>query len=328
MLTLMGRKIMGCFAASVLAVTGTPCYAKPYPSQTIRIVVPFSSGGPTESVARALADAMRPTLGQTAVVQSYAGGGGTIGTSAVAKAEPDGYTVLLSHMGFAMAPELYKDPGYDVLKSFEPIGMLVDMPMTIMARKNFPPQNVPELVSYLKKNQAHITMAHGGLGAASYMCGVLLMDTFGVKLMSIAHRGTAPAMRDVIEERMDLLCDQTSNAEPYINRGEVKAYAVTGLQPVPTLSNLPTMDKSGYTGFRIGVWHAMWVPKGTPKPVIATLTKAVKNALADNKFQEQMKKLGAEVLVDEVSASAVKTKIEAEGLRWASLFRKFGIEHI
>src|SRR5690606_19365279 len=237
-----------------------------YPERAINMVVPFSAGGPTDNVARSLAEAMRPTLGQTVVVENKAGAGGTIGTSFVGRADPDGYTILLMHLGFTTAPSLYKDPGYDPFKSFQPVGLVVDVPMTVIAREDFPPNNIKELVDYVKQNKDKVSLANAGIGAASHLCGTMLVDALGVDLLTIPYKGTGPAMNDLLGKQVDMLCDQTTNTTQHIKANKVKAYAVTSLKRVPTLPDLPTMDESGFKGFQVGIWHGIWVPKGTPQP--------------------------------------------------------------
>jgi len=326
MQTFAYRKIMAGLATGMLAFA-TPSYAQSnYPSRPINIVVPFSAGGPTDNVARSLAEAMRPSLGQPLVIENKAGAGGTIGTSTVARAEPDGYTVLLMHVGFSTAASLYKNPGYDPLESFEPIGLLVEPPMTIIARDDFPPNTFAELVDYLKKNQDKVSLANAGIGAASHLCGTMLVDALGIDLLTIPYKGTGPAMNDLLGKQVDLMCDQTTNTTPHINAGKVKAYAVTSLKRVPTLPDLPTMDESGYKGFQVGIWHAMWAPKGTPQPIIDKLTKALQDGLADPKFQERMRVLGADVLSNEANGPALTAKVKQQVPQWAELFKKAGIQ--
>jgi tripartite-type tricarboxylate transporter receptor subunit TctC len=318
------RRLAALFAAVALSAAGT-AYAD-YPDHAINMVVPFAAGGPTDNVARSLAEAMRPSLGQTVIVENKGGAGGTIGTSYVAKQPADGYTVLLMHVGFSTAPSLYKDPGYDPYKSFEPIGLVVDVPMTILARDNFPPNNIQELAKYVKENSDKITLANAGIGAASHLCSTMLNEAFGVNLLTIPYKGTAPAMNDLLGKQVDMLCDQTTNTTQQINAKKVKAYAVTSLQRVPTLANLPTMDESGYKGFQVGIWHAMWVPQGTPKPVVDKLIKALQAGVADPKFQERMQTLGATVLVKDANPEALEKLVHQQVPQWEALFKKARVE--
>lgn len=311
---------------AVAALIGSGQAMADYPDRPINMVVPFAAGGPTDNVARSLAEAMRASLGETIVVENKSGAGGTLGTSQVARAKPDGYSVLLMHVGFSTAPSLYKNPGYNALDSFEPIGLVVDVPMTIIAREDFPPNNMKELAEYIKKNNEKVSLANAGVGAASHLCSTMLMDAFGVQLLTIPYKGTAPAMNDLLGKQVDMLCDQTTNTTQQIEAKKVKAYAVTSLKRVPTLPDLPTMDESGYKGFEVGIWHGMWVPKGTPKPVVDKLVKSLQTGLADAKFKERMRVLGATVLEKEATPDALTARVKQQVPQWAELFKKAGLE--
>lgn len=318
------RTFSTLFAASLLFSINA--VQAEFPDHPINMVVPFAADGPTDNVARSLAEAMRHSLGQSVVIENKGGAGGTIGTTQVARSQPDGYSVLLMHVGFSTAPPLYKKPGYDPYESFEPIGLVVDVPMTLIARSDFPPDTIQELVEYVKKNYDSILLANAGIGAASHLCGTMLTEALGVPLLTIAYKGTAPAMSDLLDKQMDLLCDQTTNTTPQIDSGKVKAYAVTSLQRVSTLPKLPTMDKSGFKDFEVGIWHGMWVPKGTPKLVIDKLVKSLQAGLAEPKFQKRMKQLGATVLTAEAQPQALDAKVKQQVPQWTALFRKAGVE--
>jgi len=314
-------------AAALVAAGAAPARAADdFPRKPVTIVVPFAAGGPTDNVARSLSEAMRPALGQTVVVENKAGAGGTIGTSFVARAEPDGYTVLLMHIGFSTAPSLYKNPNYDPFESFEPVGLVVDVPMTIIARDNFPPNNIKELVEYVRENKDKVSLANAGIGAASHLCGTMLTSALGVDLLTVPYGGTGPAMNDLLGKQVDMMCDQSTNTTQYIAAKKVKAYAVTTQKRMPTLPDLPTMDESGFKGFEVGIWHGMWVPKGTPQPVVDKLVKALQTGLADAKFQERMQGLGAEVLTEQANPQALDAKVKQQVPQWADLFKKAGIQ--
>ncbi len=318
-------KIGSALFLSTLLSTGA-AQAADYPDHTINMVVPFSAGGPTDNVARSLAEAMRPTLGQTVVVENKAGAGGTIGTSQVARAKPDGYNFLLMHIGFSTAPSLYKDPGYNPSTSFQPIGLVVDVPMTIIARADFPPNNIKELVEYLKANKDKVSLANAGIGAASHLCGTMFTNAIGVDLLTIPYKGTGPAMNDLLGKQVDVMCDQTTNTTQHIKAGTVKAYAVTSKQRVPTLPDLPTMQESGFKDFEVGIWHGMWVPKGTPKPVVDKLVSALQAGLANPDFQKRMAGLGATVLTAEANPESLTKKVNQQVPQWAELFKKAGLQ--
>ncbi|KAK89123.1 tripartite tricarboxylate transporter substrate binding protein BugD [Bordetella holmesii] len=314
----LSRTLTVAFASGTMFAAAGATAA--YPDHPVNMVVPFAAGGPTDNVARSLAEAMRPSLGETIVVENKGGAGGTIGTNQVARAPADGYQTLLMHAGFSTAPSLYKSPGYDPYTSFAPIGLVVDVPMTIIARSDFPANNIQELAEYVKKNHDKISLANAGIGAASHLCGVMLADAFGVNLLTIPYKGTAPAMNDLLGKQVDLLCDQTTNTTQQIASGKVKAYAVTSLKRVPTLPDLPTMDESGFKNFEVGIWHGMWVPKDTPKDVQEKLVKSLQAGLADPKFQERMKQLGATVLSSEANPKALDAKVKQQVPQWEKLF--------
>lgn len=318
-------KLSSALFVSALLSAGA-AHSADYPDHAINMVVPFSAGGPTDNVARSLAEAMRPTLGETIVVENKAGAGGTIGVSQVARAKPDGYSFLLMHIGFSTAPSLYKNPGYDPKTSFEPLGLVVDVPMTIIARADFPPNNIQELVEYLKANKDKVSLANAGIGAASHLCGTMFTNALGVDLLTIPYKGTGPAMNDLLGKQVDVLCDQTTNTTQHIKAGTVKAYAVTSKQRVSTLPDLPTMQEAGFKDFEVGIWHGMWAPKGTPKPITEKLTAALQAGLADPAFQERMAGLGATVLTDDANPEALSKKVEQQVPQWAELFKKSGIE--
>ena len=299
--------------------------AAEYPERPVNMVVPFSAGGPTDTVARSLAEAMRPALGETVVVENKGGAGGTIGVSHVARAKPDGYSILLMHIGFSTAQSLYKNPGY-TSDSFEPIGLVVDVPMTIIARSDFPANNIKELVEYVKANKEKVSLANAGIGAASHLCGTMFSSAIGVDLLTIPYKGTGPAMNDLLGKQVDIMCDQTTNTTQHIKAGTVKAYAVTSKQRVPTLPDLPTMQESGFDGFEVGIWHGMWAPKGTPKPALDKLNAALKAGLADKAFQDRMAGLGANVLTDRATPEALAAHVNQQVPQWAKLFQAAGIQ--
>ena len=299
--------------------------AASYPERPVSMVVPFSAGGPTDTVARSLAEAMRNSLGETVLVENKGGAGGTIGVNHVARAKPDGYTILLMHIGFSTAQSLYKNPGYSS-DSFEPIGLVLDVPMTIIARADFPADNIQELIEYIKANADKVSLANAGIGAASHLCGTMFSNAIGVDLLTIPYKGTGPAMNDLLGKQVDLLCDQTTNTSQHIKAGTVKAYAVTSKERVPTLPDLPTMQEAGYDNFEIGIWHGMWAPKGTPQPALEKLQQALQDGLADKAFQDRMAGLGANLLPDRANPEALAAHVDQQVPQWADLFKKAGVE--
>ena len=311
----------GLVATSLMSA---PAFAS-YPDHPVNMVVPFSAGGPTDTVARSLAEAMRPALGETILVENKGGAGGTIGTTQVARAKPDGYSILLMHIGFSTAPSLYKNPGYTP-DGLQPVGLVVDVPMTIIARSDFPANNIQELVEYVRANKDTVSLANAGIGAASHLCGTMLADAIGVDLLTVPYKGTGPAMNDLLGKQVDLLCDQTTNTSQHIKAGTVKAYAVTSKERVPTLPDLPTMQESGFKDFEVGIWHGMWAPTDTPKDVTDKLVKSLQAGLADPSFQQRMQGLGATVLAKDANPEALTAKVNQQVPQWAELFKAAGIQ--
>jgi tripartite-type tricarboxylate transporter receptor subunit TctC len=318
-------KLGSALFASALLAAGA-AHGADYPDRSIAMVVPFSAGGPTDNAARALAEAMRHSLGQTIIVENKGGAGGTIGTSQVARADPNGYTILLMHLGFTTAPSLYKKPGYDAKTSFEPIGMVIDVPMTIIARPDFPSNNIKELVDYLKTNKDKVSLANAGIGSAAHLCGTMLMDALGIDLLTVPYKGTGPAINDLLGKQVDVLCDQTTNTTQHIKAGTVKSYAVTSKARVPTLPDLPTMQEAGFKDFEVGIWVGLWAPKGTPKPIVDKLVKALQDGLADPAFKSRMEAMGATVLPSEANPEALGKKVAQQVPQWAELFKKVGVQ--
>ena len=243
--------------------------------------MPFSAGGPTDTVTRMIAEPMAKELGGKIVVQNVEGAGGTVGAGEVARAEPDGYTVLMHHIGMSTAPALYKDLGYKPLEDFEMVGLVTEVPMTVVARKDFAPATFQDLVTYVKANAGKVTLANAGIGAASHLCGLLFQSAAGVKLQEVPYQGTGPALTDLVGGQVDFMCDQTTNTSGQITAGKVKAYAVTTPERVKSLPDLPTTAEAGMPQLQVSVWHGLYVPAGTPQEVVQKLSDALKVALAD-----------------------------------------------
>lgn len=319
-----------CKAALVtLAVATAPtiqAQAQPFPSRPIVMVVPFAAGGPTDVVARMLAVPMAKSLGQTVVVENTVGAGGTIGSQRVVKAPPDGHMVFLHHMGMSTAPALYRKLGFDPLKDFEYIGQVVDVPMTMLARKDFPANNLNELIAYLRVNKEKVTLANAGLGAVSHLCGMLFMSTIGVDLTTVPYKGTAPAMTDLLGGQVDLLCDQTTQTVPLIRDGRVKVYGVTTLKRLAALPNVPTLDEQGMKGFEVKVWHGLYAPRGTPREVTEKINLALRDALADPGIRQRMAELSSDIPpADKITPQGLKSHLEAEIAKWGPVIQKAGI---
>ena len=290
------KKLSVALAALVLAGT-----AQAYPDKPINIVVPFAAGGPTDKVARDFAEAIRKHLNNaTIVVENVGGAGGTLGANKVAKAAPDGHTLLLHHIGMATSPALYRNLPYKTLEDFEYLGMINDVPMTLIGRSTLPAATYPELVKWLQDNKGKINLANAGLGAASHLCGLLFQQGIQIDMTTVPYKGTAPAMTDLLGGQVDIMCDQTTNTTSQIESGKVKAFAVTTSKRLttPALAKLPTLDESGLKGFNLTIWHGLYAPKGTPKAVQDQLNAALRNALKDPEFIKRQEALGAVVVTD------------------------------
>ena len=257
----------------------------PIKDKPVTIVVPFVAGGPTDRVARDLAEAMRKPLGTTVVVENVAGAGGTIGANKVAKAPQDGHTVLLHHIGMATSPALYRKMPYNTMDDFEFLGMVNEVPMTLIGRPTLPANNFKELQAWIGQNKGKINLANAGLGAASHLCGLMFQQALKTDMTTVPYKGTAPAMNDLMGGQVDLLCDQTTNTSSQIEGKTVKAFAVTTMKRLatPALKDLPTLNEAGLKDFNVSIWHGMYAPKGTPADAVAKINAALKTALKDRK---------------------------------------------
>nr|WP_234449957.1 tripartite tricarboxylate transporter substrate binding protein BugD [Acidovorax sp. MR-S7] len=301
--------------------------AATWPEKTVTLVVPYSAGGPTDVVARLLAVPMGQSLGQTVVVENTVGAGGTIAPNRVAKSKNDGYTILIHHMGMATAPALYKKLPYDPLRDFEYIGQVLDVPMTLLSRKDFPANTFPELLDYVRKNQDKVSLANAGIGAVSQLCGMLFMHQVGVKLTTVPYKGAGPAMNDLMGGQVDLLCDQTTQTVPVIQDGKrAKVFGVTTPQRLSSLPDIPTLDEQGLKGFDVKVWHGMYAPKGTPKEVIDKLNKALNVAIKDDNVKKRIAELSSDLATPEkATPEGLRKHLEAEVARWDKVIKAAGV---
>ena len=300
--------------------------AQEYPTKVITMMVPFAAGGPTDTVARLLAASMSKTLKQQVIVENVGGAGGTIAPSRVAKATPDGYTILIHHIGMSTAPALYRKLPYNPLTDFEPIGLINEVPMTMVAKKDFPAKDLKELIAYVKANKDKVNYANAGLGAASHLCGMLFMSAIQTDVTTVPYGGTAPAMNDLLGGQVDFMCDQTTNTTSQIKAGKIKVYGVTTKKRVASLPDVPTMDEAGLKGFEVSVWHGLYAPKGTPKPVIDKLTKALQEALKDDNVKQRFAELGTEPVEQKrATPEALREHLKAEIDRWGPIIKKAGV---
>ena len=313
-------------AVAALGVSTLALSQAAFPDKPVSLVVPFAAGGPTDVVARMIAIPMGKALGQTVLIENAVGAGGTIAATKVARVAPTGYTIFIHHMGMSTAPALYKKLSFDPLKDFEYIGQVVDVPMTLLARKDFPPTSFSELETYLKANGNKVSLANAGLGAESHLCGLLFMSQMGVELNTIPYSGTGPAMNALLGGQVDLLCDQTTQTVPLIKDGRVKVYGVTTLNRLSALPNVPTLNEQGLKGFEVKVWHGMYAPKGTPAPVLEKLNAALRAAMQDPVIKQRLADLSSDIPpVDKISSAGLKTHLEAEINKWGPVIKKAGI---
>ena len=324
------KKLFSLSLLAIAALTGGAQAADfPIKDKPITIVVPFAAGGPTDRVARDLAEALRKPLGGVVVVIDNAvGDGGTIGANKVAKAVPDGHTLFLHHIGMATSPALYRKLPYDTLEDFEYLGMVNEVPMTLIARPNIPANNFKELTAWITQQKGAVNLGNAGLGAASHLCGLLFQSALKVDMTTVPYKGTAPAMTDLMGGQIDLLCDQTTNTTSQIEGKKVKAFGVTTAKRLttPALKDLPTLQEAGLKDFEVTIWHGMYAPKGTPADVLSKINNALKVALKDPEFLKKEEALGAVVVTDKRTAPAEHKKfVAAEIAKWGPIIKAAGI---
>jgi tripartite-type tricarboxylate transporter receptor subunit TctC len=326
----MHQLIKTLVPATLLAVAALGAHAQNFPGdKPITIVVPFTAGGPTDRVARDLAEAMRKPLGGVAVVvDNSAGAGGSIGANKVAKAAPDGHTLLLHHIGMATMPTLVRNIPFKVDSDFEYLGMVNDVPMTVIGRPTLAPNNYKELATWIGQNKGKINLGNAGVGSASHLCGLLFQNAMQVDMTTVPYKGTAPAITDLIGGQIDLMCDQTTNTTSQIEGKKVKAYAVTTAKRLApaSLKDLPTLQESGLKDFQVTIWHGLYAPKGTPAPVLQKLNDALKVALKDPDFIKKQEGLGAVVVTDNrVNPADHKKFVASEIAKWSPVIKAAGV---
>ena len=318
---------MWTMAALSLAALGAQ--AQDFPGgKPITMVVPFAAGGPTDRVARDLAEAMARQLGNVPIViDNAAGAGSTIGNAKVARARADGYTLLVTHVGMATTPVLYRKLTYNYETDFEYLGMINDVPMTLIGKSTLAAKNFAELRTWIGQNGGKVNLGNAGVGSASHLCGLLFQSELKAEMTTVPYKGTAPAIADLLGGQIDLLCDQTTNTTGQIEAGKVKPYAVTTLKRLttPALKDIPTLDESGMKGFQVTIWHGMYAPKGTPAPVLAKLNEALKAALKDPEFIKKQEGLGAVVVTDKrVEPAEHKKFVQSEVARFGPVIKAAG----
>jgi tripartite-type tricarboxylate transporter receptor subunit TctC len=323
----MKRLVTGLASAALaLAVSASSAFAQAYPSRTITMIVPFAAGGPSDAIARLVAQSMSTTLKQQIVIENVAGAGGTTGAARLAKASPDGYTLLIHHVALAAGASLYKNLSYDTLRDIEAVGLVNYGPMVVTTKKDYAATDAKALFAKLKTDGSKTTAAHAGVGSNSHLCNLLLQQALDVKFTEAAYRGTGPAMNDLMAGQVDLLCDQSTTAVPQIQGNTIKAFAVTSPERLPVLANTPTMKEAGFPNFEFVIWHGLYAPKGTPKEAVDLLNKALQIALDDANVTARFTDVGTQIFpAGERSPQAHRARLEKEVATWREVVAKAGV---
>jgi tripartite-type tricarboxylate transporter receptor subunit TctC len=320
----MTKSVAGITAGAIL--TASASFAQTYPDRQITMIVPFAAGGPTDTVGRLIAEKMSADLGQQVIVENVGGAGGTLGAGQAATAEADGYTILLHHIGMATSATLYRNLAYSPTEAFEYVGLVTEVPMTIVARADFEPADFASMITYVKENADTITMANAGIGAASHLCGMLFMQAVEAPIVTVPYKGTGPAMTELLGGQIDIMCDQTTNTAEQIKGGTIKAYAVTTPARLDIFPDLPTVAEGGFANMEVSVWHGLYAPKGTPAEATARLTQSLQVALADPDIAAKLADLGtAPSPAADATPEALKAKLEAEIARWKPIIETAGV---
>ena len=310
-------------AAALLVAAGSAA-AQDYPVRPITIVVPAAAGGPTDTISRVTAQAMSKLLGQQILIENVGGAGGTIGTGRVVRAAPDGYTLLIYHVGLATAATLYRQLPYDTKQAFAPVGLITDAPMTIIARSDFPPNTLGELIPHLKSREK-TTIGNAGVGSAAHLCGLLFMSETKLRLTTVPYRGTAPVMNDLIGKQIDMACDQATNTTGPILGKQIKAYAVTTKARLKTLPDIPTADEAGLKDFELNIWHGLFAPKGTPPAIVQELSTVLKTALKEPEVVKRFNDISTEpVAENRATPDIAQGTLVREIDRWAPIIKAAG----
>lgn len=311
---------------AALCLTAGPVFAQgDYPNRPVTVLVPFAAGGPTDAIARMTAEGMGRALNQQFIVENVTGAGGTLASTRLARSEPDGYTLMVHHIGISTAPALYRKLQFDTKTAFAPIGLVSDSPMTVISRIDFPANSLAELIAKIKAEGDKLTYAHAGLGAASHLCGTLFQSALGAHMTTVAYKGNGPILTDLMGKQIDMTCDQATNTTGPINEGKVKGYAVTAMKRVSQLPNLPTADEAGMKGFQMSAWHGIYATAGTPDAVIKKLSGALQTALADPGLIDKFAKITTTTASkDDATPEALKQKLISEIDRWDPVIKAAG----
>ena len=318
---MLRRSLIAGLAIAALAL---PAAAQTWPQRPVSVVVPFAAGGPTDAVARLISEAMGKELGQTLIVENVGGAGGTLGAARVAAARPDGYTLLLHHIGMATIPTLYRRLPYDPM-AFEPIGLITAAPMTVVVRKDHPAQTFQQLVDWIRQKKEDANLGNAGLGAASQLCGTLLQYLLRTPMTTVPFRGTGPAMTELLAGRIDLMCDQTTNTVEHIKTGGIRVLAVTTPERLAVLPDVPTTTEVGMPDLQVAIWHGFYAPKGTPAAIIDRASAALRVALRDEKVISRFAELGLTPEPQERAMPAAHRAFwQAEVAKWRPVLQSAG----
>ncbi|HWV52462.1 tripartite tricarboxylate transporter substrate-binding protein [Pseudorhodoplanes sp.] len=319
------KKIL--FAALGAAMLVTGAHAQNYPSRPITLVVPLGVGGSTDVIARIMAESMRNVLGATIVVENTTGAGGSIGVGRVARSAPDGYTIGIGQWGTNVASGAIYPLTFDLVKDFEPVGLISTQPFLVVARKTMPADNLKDLIGWLKANQSKASQGNSGVGTPSHVGGLMFQNAIGAKYTMVPYRGAGQSMQDLVAGQLDVMLDTPAVSMPQIQNGNIKAYAVTAKSRIPVAPNIPTTDEAGLPGFYFSFWHAFWVPKGTPKEIVTTLNNALVKALADPATRERLTKIAQEIFPpDQQTPEALAAFHQAEIDKWWPIIKEAGIK--
>jgi tripartite-type tricarboxylate transporter receptor subunit TctC len=312
--------------AAALGLAASGAQAQTYPTRPVTMIVPFAAGGPTDVIARIVGDHMSRTLGQQIVIENVAGAGGTTGITRAAQAQPDGYTIMMGHMGtHGAAPALYPNLKYDPAKDFAPIGLAAGTPIVIVARKDFPAKDLKGLLDHMKANGDKVNMAHAGVGSVSHSTGIFFNSVIKAKPTLVAYRGTGPALNDLMGNTVDYMTDQIVNVAPQIQGGNIKAYAIATAERSPALPNVPTTKEAGLEGYEVSAWNAIFAPKGTPPEIVKKLNDALVKSLNDENTKKRLLDLGGVIpTVAERSPEALQKLVESEVARWTPVLKAAG----
>ena len=320
------RRIVVAALLAAFAFTGAAA-AQNFPARPITIIVPFSAGGPSDAMARILAERMKVTLGETVLVENVTGAGGSVGVGRAVRSPPDGYTISFGHLGTHVAKGAIYKLGYDLVTDLEPVALLPSNPMIIVSKKAVPATSLKELLAWLKAQPSPPTAGTAGAGSGSHIAGLYFENVAGVKLQYVPYRGTGPAMNDLVAGQIDLIVDQTSNSIAQVRAGNIRAYAITDSKRVDSASDIPTVDEAGLPGFHMTLWSGLWVPKDTPKDVVAKLNKAAVDALNDPAVRKQLENLGLQMPPkDKLTPDALGAWQKAEIAKWWPMIKAANVK--